>query len=128
MANIFNKSLGAAFKSLKGLRGLSASIKVSEATTLTTTPAGSPLIIVPARTERENVGDEGQIINTRFQDWLIEVSDLAGNEPRESWEITVESEVYKLTPLDDNKSFRFHDAPRNQIYRVHSTLKDGEPG
>ncbi len=122
MTAAFDLALDAAFHSLQMTRGKSASYKVSNATTI------SDITIVPAETTRDEIGSEGVVISKRSQDWLIKVSDLSGNEPNRSHEITVGSETFKLIDLDGEKAFRFHNPPSNSVYRVHTVLTSGSPG
>jgi len=67
-------------------------------------------------------------VSRRVQDWLIKASDCGGNEPKESWEITHGSDIFKLIPYDEERAFRYHDVISNTIYRVHSVLISGSAG
>lgn len=120
--SVFDLAMTTTFHALQLARGVVASIKVSSATTLV------DVTIVPAETQRDELNDDNQVISRRLQDWLILVSDLDGNEPKESWEITVNSEVFKLVKIDTDKAYRYHNATTNTVYRVHTILKTGGNG
>lgn len=122
MSSIFQMAMGAAFKAQQLTRGVSATYTVDGSTTI------SNLKIVPAVTTRENVGEDGVVLSSRFQDWLILVADLLGNIPKRSHRITVNSEVFALVELENEKPFRFHNPPDNTIYRIHTELRTGDPG
>lgn len=119
---LFDKATEAAFFAQQQVRGVSATYTVDASTTI------SDLTIVPAETTRDNLGDDGVVLSTRYQDWLIKVSDLQSNEPKRSHKITVGSEEFELMQLENEKAFRFHNPPVNTIYRVHTELTSGSAG
>ena len=122
MSNTFNLAMAAAYRASQKARGVVVSIKVSSVLTL------SDITVVPAETIRDELGEDNEVISRRVQDWLIKASDCDGNEPKESWEITRGSDVFKLIPYDEERAFRYHDVISNTIYRVHSVLISGSAG
>ena len=122
MSAAFDLATKAANQSQKLARGVLSDIVVSSVLTL------SDITIVPAETLRDELGEENEVISRRVQEWLITVSDCAGNIPKESWKITVNGETFKLLPFDDEKAYRFHNAVSNTVYRVHSVLVSGSGG
>ena len=119
--SIFRQATESAFYAQQQARGVSATWRVSAATTMT-------LTLVPAETLRQDVGEDGVVMTSRVQDWLVLASDLDGNEPKRSHRITVGSDEYELAEFESEKAFRFHNPPANTIYRVHSVLTSGSDG
>lgn len=120
--SLWKQATEAAFHAQQMARGVSATWRVSDALTIT------DLTIVPAETLRQDIGEDGVVMTSRTQDWLVLASDLDGNEPKRSHRITVGSDEYELVEFENEKPFRFHNAPANSIYRVHTVLTAGSDG
>lgn len=111
----------AAFNAQTKTRGMKAEYFINENDSFC-------LVAIPAETERDNLGEDGLVMSERSQDWLISKDDIPGVEPARSHWVVVNGERFDLVQWENEKHFRFHDAPTNQIYRIHTLLGEGEPG
>lgn len=117
--SVFDLAMKAANQSQKLARGVSSNIVVSDVLTL------SDVVIVPAETTRQAV-DGDVIIEERLQDWLVLVDDCDGNIPNLNWQIVVGSDTFSI--VENDTLYKFHDAPVNSVYRIHTRLIIGASG